>query len=741
MSRAAIVAWVRGRTLVELVALAAGLLVFGYFAWDSALWDARAQLVLHLVGIGACSGLAVMAWRGEPLPRSGLDVPVLLLLATFALSTMLALNVGLSLRSMGSIAAFAVMLPIAAVVMHRRPAWVALVVCVPALLLAAGALGTLLARRVRWVLDGAPGLPPIRLAGEGTPFGSVAVPPFILLGCWALAGALDPPLRRPIRRLLLVVGVPLTVLSGSRSAWLAMATTAALLAGPWLWRRRSELLGVTRHGPRRIVAGAAVAIGLVAVGVLVAPRLTAVTSLLYRGDLWRDTLAAWASSPITGIGPGLMPYARQAAAPAMSFPVSQPHSHNLPLGVLGDAGLLGLAAAGLVITTFALAAGPWRSRSAFGRTASSTLIGFAVAGLFEDLTFLPGFNLVVILLAAAALLDAGAIDWVRLRPARRTVALGSGMAVAIPLLIAMVVADAGGIAYRGGMDAMESGDRDAAARRFARAAAIDPWHPVTAAANGMLLAEQGDLEASRAALSSAVGLNPGNARAWVNLGYVCLDLGDVGCAQEAAGRAVDAAHLQDATLINAALILDATGDAAAADAVYRRSLLTHPLTSFAVSWPRSVGPGDGIVDPAFGPAPELNDLVARRAAGEPIDPARYLVAPVRALAHAVRGEEADAAEWLAEARRSLPLSTLTWEVELVLRHHEGASLGQAARVYASVRGRRVLGPDHPMDPPERSFDLASFRTYPGDGFVARAEHLQVEPVYPWILEGLLPRTR
>ena len=39
-----------------------------------------------------------------------------------------------------------------------------------------------------------------------------------------------------------------------------------------------------------------------------------------------------------------MPYARQAAAADFSFPVRQPHSHNLPLGVLGDAGIVGLAA-------------------------------------------------------------------------------------------------------------------------------------------------------------------------------------------------------------------------------------------------------------------------------------------------------------------------------------------------------------------------------------------------------------
>ena len=741
MIRRAIGAWLRARSAVELAALAAGLLVFGFLGWDSALWDARAQLVLHLVAVGAVGGLGIAVWRGHPLPRSPLDLPILLLLAAYALSTMLALNVGLSLRAAGSVAAFAAMVPVALIVIHRRPSWAALVVCIPSLLLASGALGALLARRIQWVLAGAPGLPPIRMLGEGTPFGSVAVPPFVLLGCWALAGVLEPPLRTAIRRLLVVVGVPLAILSGSRSAWLAIATTALLLGGPALWHRRAGLLRAAGIGWRRAASGVAVLLGVLAVGVLIAPRVTALTSLLYRGDLWRDTLTAWAHSPITGIGPGLMPYARQAAAPAMSFPVNQPHSHNLALGVLGDAGLVGLGAGALLVATFAVVAGPWRSRSAVGRASSSTLIGFAVAGMFEDLTFVPGFNLIVILLGAVALIDAGAVEWVRLPRRRRAAVLGLGALVAIPLVVAMVVADAGAIEYRRGMDAAEDGLEDEAALRFAHAAEIDPWHPMAAAAAGQMLATQGDLAGARTALEAAVKLNPGNVRAWVNLAYVCLDLEEAGCAVHAAGRAVDTARLQDATLLNAALVLESLGETDAADAAYRRSLLTQPLTSFAAEWPRPIGAGDGIVDEAYGAAPELGDLVARRSAGEVVDPASYLLAPVRALAHAIHGEDEEAAAWLATARRTLPDAPLTWEVDLALARHRGESLDRSARIYAVLRGSDTPRPEEPSTLPTRSFDLAAFRTYPGDGLLARADHLQVEPAYPWTLEALLPPAR
>ena len=88
-----------------------------------------------------------------------------------------------------------------------------------------------------------------------------------------------------------------------------------LVAGlPWAWRHRGRLRPRGRPGPRTILAGLG-GLALLAFGaLLVVPRLGAVTSLLYRASLWQDTLSAWATDPLLGIGPGFMPYARQAAA-------------------------------------------------------------------------------------------------------------------------------------------------------------------------------------------------------------------------------------------------------------------------------------------------------------------------------------------------------------------------------------------------------------------------------------------
>ena len=75
------------RGLAHGLGLAAGVAVFANVGWDGPLWDARFQLILHLIAIGAVLGLGLMALRGHELPRTPLDLPLLGLLAAFAVAT------------------------------------------------------------------------------------------------------------------------------------------------------------------------------------------------------------------------------------------------------------------------------------------------------------------------------------------------------------------------------------------------------------------------------------------------------------------------------------------------------------------------------------------------------------------------------------------------------------------------------------------------------------------------------
>jgi O-antigen ligase len=731
--------WASRRTVTEWLALASGVAVFGYVGWDGALWDARYQFLLHAVGIGAIAGVVAIGLRGGALPRTRVDVPILALVAAFALATISAMNLGMSLRAMAVIVAFAAMLPVAVIAIERRPSWVGVVTSVPVLALSIPTLVGLVARRVEWVVVGAPGLPPIRLPAESTPFGSVAVPPFVIWPAWALAGLIGADrTRRIVQSSLVVVGVPLTVLSGSRSAWLAAGVTLLAVAIPWAWRRRGELAGLRRPNGRTLVLGLIVAVAAAALVVLLAPRLTAVTSLVYRTALWADTLRAWSSDPLLGIGPGFMPYARQAAAADYSFPVRQPHSHNLALGVLGDAGLIGLAAGVALVIAIAVVAGPWRARASTGRRAAYVLLGLGVGSLFEDISFLPGFGLLVICLLAVVLLDVDAVRWVR-RPSggrARALAIAAVPAVAA-LLAATAVADAGAVAYRAGVDAAGDGDWTAATTRLERAIAIDAWQPTGPKALAVAAERAGDDELATREARRAVDLNPGDATSWVNLAFLCATAGDDACRAEAAGRAAAMAGFMEAELINIALLDEEAGAATSADDAYRRSLLSQRATAFVAPWPRPVEIGS-MVAPEGGATAELNALLARWSMGEPIDAGSIADPATRALAHAMLDEREAAEEWAARAVEASPAEIPTWDVVLVLDAHWGLPMDDHLAIAEVVRGGSVPAPDLQPSTPTLVYDIATFRAYPANGYVSDAIGLGTVPPYPWVLGTTLP---
>ena len=738
----AIGTWLGARTPVELATLAAGLSIFGYIGWDSALWDARLQLLLHLLVVGATLGLATAAVRGMPLPRTRIDVPVLALLAAFALATASALNVGMSLRAMGSIAAFALALPLALLAVRWRPSWCGLVTAVPVLALAIPTLAVLGWRRIEWVLAGAPGLPPLRLPNEGTPFGSVAVPPFVIWPAWALAGLIESPrLRRPIRVGLVAVGVPLTILSGSRSAWLGIGVTAVVAGIPWVWARRRHLRVERRPSLRTAALGIGGLLAAAAAAALVLPRLTAVTSLLSRVTLWRDTLNAWSSDPLLGVGPGFMPYARQAAANDFTFPVRQPHSHNLPLGVLGDAGIVGLVAGVTVVLAIGWVAGPWRCRTPAGRAAALVLLGIGIGGLFEDLTFLPNFNLLAIALLAMALTDAGAVTWrpmPRLDRLRGRVLVGLAGAAGAILLAAMVVADAGAVAYRAGLDAAIDERWAAAAASLERSAAIDGWHPATPKALAIAADAAGNRQLAREAAQTAVERNPGDGPSWANLALVCGQLDDEACERHALERSMATAEFGSIGPINAALAYEALGQRDAADAAYRHSLLIHRLTALATDWPRSIEIGDATTAEDLGALVEVNRLLAWWAVGEPIDPEAIGDSAGRTLAHAMLDEREAAESWLARSIGERPDVAFTWDLAVVLREHWGLPSDYEQKVARVVRGSPLAGRDQPARIPSVTYELDSFRGVPLDGMLIDAERLLTEPPYPWSLEAVLP---
>jgi tetratricopeptide (TPR) repeat protein len=555
----------------------------------------------------------------------------------------------------------------------------------------------------------------------------VAVPPFIILA--AIPVALQVPDRRLRRALvagLAVVGVPLTVLSGSRSAWIAMTVAAIVLATPALRR----LPAPWRWGVRGYAVAAALLVVLAGTLAVVGRRLLEVSSLVYRGDLWRDTITAWRVDPLLGLGPGAMPYAREAAAPPLSIPIAQPHSHDVLLGVLGDTGLVGLLAALLLVVAFVRVAGPWRVRSLVGRLAFAILTGFSVGMLFEDLTFLPNFNLLVVLLVAICLSEAGAVSWRPHRPHRGSwIAAGAG---ALALAAIMLIGDAAAISYRGGVDAAAAGDWATAQGRLALAVRLNSWHPMGPKTLALAADRNADADLALASAAQAVKLNPGDGDSWTNLAILCLDAGDFACARHAADRSVAAS----AAPINAAVVYDRLGDSASADKAYRLSLLTNLWTGLTRPWPRQVPIGEERVGTLAGEQAELNLLIARRLEGEDLAADTYQSSLVRALALAMTGDRLAAQAALTEAIAGEPASPLTWQISALLQHHWGEDDVQALRMIDVTSGVRPV-PATAAGGVGLTRDIASFRAYPGDGLVLGAERLTPTTRWPWVLDPLL----
>jgi O-antigen ligase len=728
------------RRAAELAALGIGAGVLGYLAWDGALWDAGMQALLHLAAVAALLGLAALAWRGGELPRTRLDIPILILLLAFGVAALSAWNAGLSARALAVIVATTAMLPVALLALRHRPGWTAFVVTACVLTLSVIGLVMIGWRRVEWVLAGGPGLP-LRLGHEGTPFGSVAVPPFVILAAVPVALLLPHRgMRLAALGALALVGIPLTILSASRSAWIAVMVAVLALAGVSAFRALGRLRLPRTLTPEGLAIGLVGVVGLAGAAALVVPRLTEVSSLVYRGFLWRDTLAAWSTDPLLGIGPGSMPFARQAFAPPLSFPVRQPHSHNVLLGVLGDAGLVGLAAAVVLGVAFLAIAGPWRQRTMPGRAASAVLIGLAAGMLFEDLTFLPGFNLLVVLLAALALRDAGVVTWhrVRIRASAWRVAAAWGVAAisAAALVVVVALCDAAAIAYREGIAHVTGARWGPGLASLQRAVTLDPWHPSGPKSVAVAADRTGNAVLAAAAARRAVQLNPGDGASWTNLALLCMAAGDETCAREAAGRAVDAAAAPGRELANAAIVYEWLGDREAADRTYRLSLLTNHWTTLTLPWPRDVNVGDGRAAELGEATADLNLLIGRRVLGETIDPADYPSTYARLLANAMLGDR-PATE--AEVRRAIaqaPGSATTWELAALVHRHYGLDVSYELAVSNVARGVALGGGGGGGG--RATYDIATFRGYPADGLVREAVRLVPDTPWPWVLERLLP---
>ncbi|MFM2105326.1 MAG: hypothetical protein RL338_358 [Chloroflexota bacterium] len=476
-----------------------------------------------------------------------------------------------------------------------------------------------------WSLAGRVTTPPLRPAashlGLGNASGVTMLTLLVLLPAAIRYGAS----RRALPVVLLAIAGMVTVASGSRSAWLALPVTVAVLLavrGRLADRRPAS---IPRARPVRPVAAIA-ALGalalLVVAATLLGPailgRLTSGGESLRVGH-WLVALRMAAESPVLGHGPGSWAASRIRYTVAPEADHYVPHAHDLLLQVLAELGLVGAAAGailvllvGRLIVAALRDADPARRRD--GWAALATTVYFVAHSMLDLYLTTPS-----ILLAAAlpvALLDARAgvrSGRVEPSPAGRTPGRRFADRRATVACLALVVVAAGslGAAESTALTALRAtvavneGRADEGLRLAREAAAADPAMPAHDLILGLAAARAGDMDLAASALERAAAADD-LPTAWLDVAALRLGRADRAGAAVALERALRLGDQQPAVRLGAAAIALELGD---------RDAAVEHLAAVVAAAPTIAA--DGPVAEQLGLGPAWDAALARAAGASP----------------------------------------------------------------------------------------------------------------------------
>jgi len=503
-------------------------------------------------------GVPLAAWAAWRLrgPADLLDAAVLILLALYAVVSLLSADRTESLGTLGLAAAYA-----AWFLLMRREAGSSL----RGSIVAAVAIGLvitlafnaylLVQEKINWfaTLGAAP------FEGVMTfPWESVNALPILVLLALPFVGWLDrSPARTAIGAVVFLTAVVVVPLSLGRAGWLGLglaAVAAVVFAAHGRMTRGRWLTGIAAVG----VAG-------VGAAVLVGPRLLSAIGESGRLLLWEQGLAMVRASPWVGAGPGTYSWMRLDFPPDNADLLAVRLIHSAPLQALVDGGvllLLGIIGAGVVLFAAVLRRGPLTLPD---RVAAACVVGYLAALTLDDFSYLPAITAVsltavaflvpvnaspartplvrwtapAIIAAAAALALPGvmSVDQARAAAQEARTAMAAGeFASAIDSFRAATAAHSenGGYWLGLGMAASYADDRDLAIRSYQRAVDASPGDPRGYAALAALQ-PRGPTDAR---LTDAADRTLGDPQFAIRLGIELAATDDVHDATHAWARAV-----------------------------------------------------------------------------------------------------------------------------------------------------------------------------------------------------------
>jgi O-antigen ligase/tetratricopeptide (TPR) repeat protein len=493
--------------------------------------------------------MLVAAWRPTWLPSSRLMPAIVVILAAFAVTTVTSRSPRLSLEMLGYAVLLAELYLLLVALMrheHLRGHFGRLALALCLLVCVLYLLQVVEAWQAWWAAVGHLALPPMRPAYLGLSLGSPnpIATLVLLLGAFGLACVWRAGRATTfLGALLTVVLVVVTVITGSRGAWLGAGAalvicgTVAVIAWPEA-RARVQAFVSSRRGALVAVLGF---VALIAAAVFAARsgRLT-LGDDGYREAFWAASLRMFRSSPLVGVGPGVWQVLRASYETASEPDLYIPHAHNIYLQTLAEFGLLGVGAGAVVVACLArLVRGAIESsdarRTRVGMAALFGIVLFAGQQLVDMLMNVPA--LLVAIALPLAWLDATAEQPVGSsappdgRAAR--LAANSGRLLALGGVALTLVILAGLLRIEGVAATSEQAASDADAGRWAQAlaparqaAAADPAVTSYQFELGIIAADAGDLPLASSALQAGATADD-YPYAWLDLAAVRWRMGDL----------------------------------------------------------------------------------------------------------------------------------------------------------------------------------------------------------------------
>lgn len=444
-----------------------------------------------------------------------------------------------------------------------------------------------------WQTVGWPSVPPLRPPGAHLTFGAAPIIAGVLLVTAPPAALLLLSQgRRRLATVLIVVALLSIGLSGSRAAYLGVATAgvvALALAGGRIARSRPRISPLAGVAALFLIVGVGVAFGRPLVS-----RVLDSSTIVERLDIWASAGTLFVESPWVGSGPGTWPVLKYVANPLGAPNLVVPHAHSVPFQTAADLGIAGLIAFGVVAAVVvARLRSARRSRDAeVGAAASGAIVGLAgllALSTFEDFANLLAVTLPTMVVVAWAIagLDGWHIDGREAMPRRTRAAAAWPAFAALALLIAgtpLVVrgVDAA-LTAETGLRAANEQNWPTARDAFRRAVDLDGDMPIYRIELAAAEAALGDPVTARETLGPVLGVD-GSAINLLSMAWLDLAAGDPQGALANARIARDRGAGDAIVTLNVGAIAEQAGDRPLALDAFAELLVGSPHLVASPFW-------------------------------------------------------------------------------------------------------------------------------------------------------------